>query len=407
MNNSYKVAQTTGRVSRPRAHGLGGLTRAACAVGLLLCLCGAASAAKPRSGLVFVLDAGGPAGKAQVLLVDPANGSVVRRLNADHNPDMALSPDGERLYVASGVGDAGRLDIYDAGSGKLLRTVANEDRHLTTSNIHTSDMAFSPDGKWLYVYKYEMETDDYHVATFDTSQDRFLPERASLPGCMSAILLPSDEPRRLAVLCASTQDLRFVRIAPNGKGQGAALPLRPRGRQSRFGQQLSLSTALPTASGLKVVVNDGSYFDVDNVGRKIKGLGVVDAKLRRTAHNESPGLVADGEDWMAGMWIPRQTPTGSAKNGRVYFGIGQLADLRRSDWLFSTIGVFDSDTLDRVGVIESTRRLFSIAVNAAGDRLYGVDPAGKSLVVFDTGSGQEIGVVENVAETPILVIAVP
>src|SRR5437879_4665479 len=54
---------------------------------------------KPKSGWLWVLDVH-PAG-GHVLLVDPKTQTVPARIVTGPYPDIALSPDGSRLYVAT------------------------------------------------------------------------------------------------------------------------------------------------------------------------------------------------------------------------------------------------------------------------------------------------------------------
>lgn len=359
-----------------------------------------------QSGLVYVLDSGGRTDKTQILQIDPEQKQIVRRFATQHSPDMALSPDGSRLYVASTDDISSKLEIFDTSSGKLLRSLDNKDRWLPTSGMYISHMKMSPDGKSLYIFKYEIQTDMYYIATFDTTREAFLEGQANLPECLNAVISPSSEGRQLAVMCTSSDDLRFVKIAEDGKGKVSRLPLRLRGRTSRFGLSISLSNLVPTQQGFKAVLGDGSFFDVNSEAKRINALGVLDSKTRKVSYNESPSIVAEVDDWMGGKWLPIQYPA-LGKSGKVYIGVSQLADIRRASWAFSQIGVFDSETLNRVGVIETTRRVFSIAINPAGDRLYAIDPFTKTLVVFDPGSGKEIRTVEGLGESPMMVIAAP
>ena len=107
---------------------------------------------------------------------------------------------------------------------------------------------------------------------------------------------------------------------------------------------------------------------------------------------------------MGGKWIPFGANVVSRNKDTIYMGIAQLDDFRRSDWTFTTIGLFDTSTLSRLDVIETKHRLFSITLNAEGDRLFGVDPVNKSLVIFDAKTGKELSVVDQLGESPILVL---
>src|SRR5262245_32908586 len=79
-----------------------------------------ASAGKQAKKL-YVLDAGNEFGKSQVLVVDLTSDKVVQTYPAGYQPDMALSPDGTRLYLSSAFekkegGLENVLEIFDTAS---------------------------------------------------------------------------------------------------------------------------------------------------------------------------------------------------------------------------------------------------------------------------------------------------
>lgn len=364
--------------------------------------------AKPATEFVYVLDSNDMRGDAQVFVINPATNMIENKIKAGYAADFALSPDGSRLYVGSVIDKRGRLDIYEASSGKLLQTVDNANLGVPTTPRYRSHMTFSADGKWLYIFKYSFREDMYFIAVFDTNAAAFLPESIPLPGCMNAIVSPSNSNKQqLSVMCTSTNDVRFFDISETGNGRVAArLPLRLRGRTNRFGLSIGFTSLLSTENGDKAILDDGSFFEIDNRSKKISRLGIIDGKSRKGGFDKSPALTGDSEDWMGGKWIPFGAAAVTRNKGTLYLGIAQVEDFRRSDWTFTTIGLFDTSTLSRLDVIETKHRLYSITLNAEGNRLFGVDPVNKRLVIFDAKTGKELSVVDQLGESPILVLVV-
>src|SRR6476660_2256115 len=52
-------------------------------------------------GWLYVLDTDNGGSNGQVILIDSSTGTVGRIYKAGYHPDMALSPDGSRLYISS------------------------------------------------------------------------------------------------------------------------------------------------------------------------------------------------------------------------------------------------------------------------------------------------------------------
>lgn len=379
-----------------------------CGIGLLLFvfLIAASIGGKPPLGYAYVLDSADLHSKTKVFVVDVTSRRVVRTLDANYVPDMALSPSGDRLYLASSINESGRLDIYDTASGQLIQTVNNPERYMATAPWYRSQMIFSGDGKWLYIFKYDKRQDLYYIDIFDAAESRFSGWRIPLPKCVTGIMSPSRDSGRLTVMCAYTNDLRFFEVSDQGQPtQISSLPLRLRGRTNRFGQEVALASFVATAGGTKTIMSDGSLFDIDTNSRTIKGLGAIDNAARRIGPFKSPPLTMDDNDWMAGRWLPFGAFAVDTTNNKTYLGIGELA--RHGEWTFDTIGVFDSDSLNKRSAIKTKHRLYSIALSRDGSRLFGVDRISKSLIVFDVTSGAEVAVVDNLGETPIQVLVGP
>jgi hypothetical protein len=177
-----------------------------------------------------------PAGQAHntILNVDPASGKTLRTLDVGLSADMAVSPDGSRLYVTSHViapaGDtsAGVLAIYDR-SGQLTLTQPNPDGMQFTGAAHPKTLFMSPAGDWLYELKVHTsgQFSDFYIAAFDTAKERFLAGHASLLGCKAPVIIPSLEPLRVQALCRDSTYIRDTVFNETGAPLITPTPLPP------------------------------------------------------------------------------------------------------------------------------------------------------------------------------------
>jgi hypothetical protein len=134
---------------------------------------------KPKSGWLYVLDPkpdGGPAGR--VWLVDPETGKVMGSIRTGDNADFALSPDGNRLYVASITeGDSSELAVIDTAQGPVIQSGTVKYREVADVLPAFSDMAVSGDGLALRIVidaPKSADADSFLLATFDTQSGEFL-----------------------------------------------------------------------------------------------------------------------------------------------------------------------------------------------------------------------------------------
>ena len=91
----------------------------------------------PQKGWLYVVDLG-PL-EPRVLLFNPDRGEVAGTIRTGYNPDIALSPSGDRLYLASGVEGCGGsncdlLAVIDTRAGRVLSTTPIPDRVLYKLN---------------------------------------------------------------------------------------------------------------------------------------------------------------------------------------------------------------------------------------------------------------------------------
>jgi YVTN family beta-propeller protein len=80
----------------------------------------------------------------EVVVVDLADGRVLARTGTDVSPSgLALSPDGDRLYVACTGNNEGSLDVMSTLSDRVVSRLA--------IGGQPNDVALSPDGRYAYV----------------------------------------------------------------------------------------------------------------------------------------------------------------------------------------------------------------------------------------------------------------
>jgi DNA-binding beta-propeller fold protein YncE len=180
--------------------------------------------------LLYIVDSdrGRSDSHERLFAVDPERKKIVKTYPTGSHPDIALSHDGTRLYVASesrapdgpeGAG-AGRLDVVDAATGAAVASVADPNPWVATGPLYGSEMALSADGHWLYVYKLMSDHSEHtvseFVAIFDTAANKFLPDAIPLPKCGAALLVPWPDARALSVACFGTEDLRTMQFTDHG-----------------------------------------------------------------------------------------------------------------------------------------------------------------------------------------------
>jgi hypothetical protein len=225
------------------------------------------SAGSSQTPLLYVVDTDhqDQDNKAQVLVVDPQQKAIVKTYPAGYHPDVAVSQDGKRLYLAYG----STLEVIDTSTGAIIGSVNAPDRVFDTFDDLVSHMALSADGGLLYALRVKdlgNGEDAYGVAVFDTNANKFLPDAVSLPRCDNPLLVPSSADRALSIICGSTREIRIARF----DNKGVPMTRLPLGFP--FGQNENPQAEVVTAfaSGereVTVVFSDGGYARINLQGK--------------------------------------------------------------------------------------------------------------------------------------------
>jgi DNA-binding beta-propeller fold protein YncE len=151
---------------------------------------------KAPRGCLYVVDSNNGRAKAQILFVDPEKEAVVRSFDTGMSPDIAVAPDGKRLYVGFTTTDGeinrDRLVVVDTSSGEVLFTTDNPNRSSYNVYPPSSTMALSADGRWLYVMT----------------------------------LSPSTRDREVQVVCAKSKEVHLLRISETGAAIDSVVSLK-------------------------------------------------------------------------------------------------------------------------------------------------------------------------------------
>jgi hypothetical protein len=359
-----------------------------------------------------------------VIAVDANLGRVASTLpttHRAHKPDISLSPDGQRLYVAYSSPFTphnhleGLLEVFDTLSGKSVHLTPKPDRSLSTLPAYNSKMAVSADGRWLFQMK--MRTSDtgytsYYVDTFDTATLKLLPETAPVPMCVSGLIVPSRLQRQqLSVVCSHTQDVRLLTLTE--AGGLAKEPTTVATADSRWHEHPG--TAFATSEGqLTAISGSGHYVTVDAVMQRILRRDSIDRVARRVPVPDQtrppvrpPPASPDPDDWLADRRIRLQPAIFARDAKELYLGLGirNAVGTRTGQAGLYDVVVLSTESLNRLRTIRLSRPVFSIALSRDRQRLFGVDPWDGGLLVIDAATGKEIRVIAGIGATPTLAIA--
>lgn len=344
---------------------------------------------KPPSGWLYVLDTNHMAQQSQILLVNPASGRVMGVFRVGAGPDMALAPDGTRLYVASNQQGRSVLSVIETSSGAVLQTVDAPDRRQSVGQPTGPNMAISPDGRWLYMEKMRTlaygQPDEYTVATFDTVNARFLPEAAPVSDCGVSRLLPTPREREVIVLCTNTNDARFLQLAANGAAASTATLGVPSGRSTPGLGLIAGGALAPDGGTLFIVQQDGGIVMV-NIGTR---------QVTRTVQLAR----------MADRWVVTGQVVLSADGSTLLVGLGAVA--ARSQRTADEIRVVDAPTGQERKTIKTSQPSLSLAVSRDGRQLHTIRTEGQGIREIDVATTQESGATPNGGETPALEIVAP
>ncbi len=327
---------------------------------------------RPRRGWLYVLDAQPESAGSRVWLFDPAIAKVMGSIRTGYQPDIALSPDGSRLYIVSGERENGELAVINTADGSV-REIGFPDRVLYTPWYQTlppfNRVTVSSDGKTLRILQpspFPPEKAALQVWSFDTTHESFSTTRIAIDDCRSGGFVPSSGAGELEVLCSSNNTLHSIRLDADSRLRShvvANLPGTPR---------CPVALALPVKDELAVVNRTGA----------------IDTMNLATHEFTSTGATRAGEEKCTAPWtvFGLDWPL-SPDRTKVYLGYGPPAPDNTAT--SSSIHVFDTDSWKQLATVQTSVPFWSATLSADGWFLYAFVPKQQAILELDARTLRE------------------
>jgi hypothetical protein len=357
----------------------------------------------------------------RVFALDPQSHQIVRSYPTASHPDIALSPDGARLYIASESrvpegpegGGRGSLDVFDTATGARIASVADPNRWIAMGPLYSSEMTLTKDGRWLFIRKMMPGPDhtaSEFVAIFDTSDNKFLPQTIPLSKCGVGLFLPWPNDRALSLLCAETQEIRTIQLGHQGTPATEAPVVTSIPHD--WGRTRLASAIISGKNELTAFMTDGKYKKVNPQAGTIGQEDEIAFSPPLTPegwHTNTPG--AEHVPSLGRRFV--SSPILSSQ-GRLY------VPLSRSDLYMhaaDAIAVLDAKTLKQETFIELKSSLvhpawnlfWSAAIGDTGQRLYllGMESKSSTLRVLSLPEGKEIDAIKGLGATLSIIVPSP
>lgn len=378
--------------------------------------------ARSDSGWLYVVDSKRNASESAVLVLDPDKGRVVASFSGGYQPDIALSPDGSRLYFSYSDYEnpsEGKLQVIDTSTGAVVKELPNKNRWLTDSYSYAPNVVLSPDGAWLYLFKaIAAQSSTYYIEVFDTRRNAFLPNKVELPDCVSATMVHSVVGDGVYVVCHETREVLFVGVNPDSKtaepsavvldvGNGLGPPPRkidPQTHEKR--NKYHTATGFPNLDGrtFTVITTDGLFLRGDVSSRRAIEHGSID---RTISGSTTKPATPDSPGWLDDRWVRAQAPVLSPDGKRLYLGLGTNKLRYHGSQFLDEIAVLDAGSLDLVNSLNPNRTFWSFAISSNRSRIYVVDPDHAVISILDANNGRELGVMTGVGTYPVYAVVAP
>jgi hypothetical protein len=340
---------------------------------------------KPKRGWLYVLDPRSEPDHpgSRVWLVDPVSAKVMGSIRAGSDPDFALSPDGTRLYVASGERESGELAAIDTATGavkrfpfpdRILYKPWNEDLPPNSRMVVSSDGAV----RILVHNLLSPEKIGYQLWTFDTTNGHFLPAHVHLGNCGYGQFVLSAAANQFNFICPTTNRLRSIELNTDYHEVSNTFVKFP------WSRDYGVSDGFLSPDGkVAIVRGDGAIYEWNAATQDFSATAVGGYRHRIVYPFAWPG-----------------SPDGTI----VYVGYGPAS----SDGMATSeeLRVFDTSAWRQLGSIKTSVPFWSASISNDGKFIYAVVPEEHRLLVIDATTLHEISTI-SVGQVPTLVLVAP
>jgi hypothetical protein len=323
-----------------------------------------------------------------ILLVDPADGSVRKRIPTGYEADIEIAGDPSTIFVTSRYGDQKdfTLTTFDPKDGRQLREVTVPNRWRST--LPSSPvMSANEAGTLVHVYQWSTVADEivHSVATYDTQSGELLPQSADVPGCEAAALFALSD-RRLAVLCQSNV-VYLIEISTDGSSSRTQVVELPRTESANDpnGNDMELwrpawGAVAPEENLLYVVSHSGSIFEVD----------LESAAVRATHELDLP----------TGEYVAFNKFMLSPSGDTALIGLTDVDNFDRVN--AHRLILVDVPSWNQTDAFTPPLPLWDMGFSPSGEEVFGTNIRTGNLFVFDSSTFRTRSVFHGVAERAAL-----
>jgi DNA-binding beta-propeller fold protein YncE len=343
---------------------------------------------KPQPGWLYVLDPRSESDHpgSRVWLLDPETAKMMGGIHAGIDPDFALSPDGSRLYIASGERESGELAVVETATGNVKRfpfpaRILYKPWYQDLPPF--SRMNVSSDGRALRILTHHLfspEKIGYQLWTFDTANERFSHSHVALGNCGYGEFVPSASASHFYFLCPTTDRVRSIELDADNHVVSNTFVRLPWQR----GCGTAAGFISPDQNRLEIVRSDGAIYEMNTV----------------TQEFGSTSQTADCQQLVFSFEWPR-----SRDGARVYLGYGPMANYQGMA-TSGEIRVFDTTTWRQIGELSTSLPFWSASLSNDDRFLYAVAPQQHRVLVIDATALRETRAID-IGRTPALVLVAP
>jgi hypothetical protein len=344
----------------------------------------------PHPGWLYVVDA--TTAQSRIFLFDPERGEATGTIRTGYNPDIAISPRGDRVYIASVVVGCGQsscdqLTVIDTQAGRVLSTTPIPNRVHYKIYPESSRMAVSSDGRTLYLMKWQgLPSGDVALAAFDTVREQFLDGVIDLGNCGFGTFVPATDANQLGFHCPTSNEIVFYRLTAPDRATFEFSVRLPRGQRLFAGHvypDVSARAFMLTTDRRELFVagGDGAIADVNLTLGSVKDTPVVGSQTEVVAPFASPGAL---------------------DRARFFVGVGPFD----GQGVAREIRIFDTTTWARVGTIRTSTPFVAAVATRDGAMIYAPTGENGKILAVDPVAQRELRAMP-LGQAPSLALIAP